>query len=180
MGYYTGDYYQGDYYAYRTGDPFLGGLGKLIGKVGKAVGRIGGKVLKVASHATGIGGAIGTVAGVLHGRGSKPRRDVVAAGSGLGAAAADIAQRLGVSVERFGQGGLVQPSGPVGMRGGGGGFGGRSRHMNFANGKAAHRAVRRLAGTHRLLVGIEKAARRAVPVAHPRKSCGHSRKCACK
>src|SRR5947208_15735883 len=56
MPYYRGDYYRGDYY---RGDPFLGGLGRAIGR--------GFKVLGGAALGFITGGPGGAIAGALGG-----------------------------------------------------------------------------------------------------------------
>lgn len=167
MGYYTGDYYQGDYYAYRTGDPFLGGLGKLIGGAVKGIGKIAGKLVKpVLKSVPVVGTAISVAEGVA------------------GLVKAAKRKRAGTSFMPQIPGGPVLLEAPattasgqlrpapltLGRK--------KYRSMNYANGKAAHRAVRRLAGTHKLLQGIERAARRAIPIPRPAGKSG-SRKCKC-
>lgn len=178
MGYYTGDYYVGDYYSYRTGDPFLGGLGKLIGKGIKGIGKLAKGAVKVVGKVANVGGALGV-----------PGLGIVGGIAGAVAGSKRARRSIGPT-EVFTELAKIPnaqfPTQPVIMAGGGGGgfggsgagrsFGGKRRAMNYGNGKAARRAVRRLEGTHKLLVGIEKAARRAIPVQRPRSACGCKKK----
>ena|SRR5439155_11552944 len=142
MPYYRGDYYRGDYY---RGDPFLGGLGRAIGR--------GFKVLGGAALGFITGGPGGAIAGALGGTAkavtSGIREETMAAGGegsaytpelraaharavSHGAARARYAARTGM------------PAGAAMMGGAGGGEFRKRRRMNWANSKALGRAERRI------------------------------------
>jgi hypothetical protein len=142
MPYYRGDYYRGDYY---RGDPFLGGLGRAIGRGLKVVG---GAALGFIT-----GGPGGAIAGALGGTGkaisSGIREETLAAGGDTSAMTPELRAAHARAVSHGAARARLAARTGMGIMGPGGGIQGASgyvkrRRMNWANSRALGRAERRI------------------------------------